>query len=496
MISFPSQLDDKEQILRMLGGFWNDTYQGADLLAETLQARSTLTKQTFERLQEAIDCRSRLDIPVFRKEYWRSLTLKRSVANSFPDLYGENVLYNSGTQYGKRSVPFPFVYPIDAELFDCKLVSNRITSPSVNLVNGLDFVIDKDRSIIIIDQNPFDNELFQKTVSDIDEEVTLWLYKPSIDRQYVYQHFGYVINLWAKSSQEYKNFLNDIYDSMVSGTSVGRTLDAITKTTGVPLAKGNETVEFIGTDNHNLLVLTDKHVYKFVKTANALVSVGDHLKPDQAITDSLMYYEFNRGQVPTDVNGVSLPKDLLPGKYVGELGFGNKPESVVLDYDLEGRAKVSFVIGGHPFDVEDFWNEVHARGVLADKTLADTLDNRTIKVGEPSASNLPSTINPFEFLAQNFLRYGAFLVKIKSSDVMPGSLGLDKLSYVKRLLPPHTTMLLIVEMSSIEGSIVFEEDDPEGGISSFRAANNISSEITTDSFKEVIQARIVRGFSL
>lgn len=496
MISFPSQLDDKEQILRTLGGFWNDTYQGSDLLAEALQARTTLTKQTFERIQEAIDCRSRLDIPVFRKEYWRGFTLKKSVANAFPDLYGENVTYGSGTLYGKRSVPFPFFYPIEAELADCKLISNRITSPSVNLINGLDFVIDRDRSVIIFDQNPFENPLFQKTVTETDEEVTLWLYKPSIDREYVYQHFGYVVDLWARSSQEYKDFTNDIYDSIVSGTSVGRTIDAITKTTGIPLAKGSEVVEFIGNDNHNLLVLTDKNVYKFVKTANPIVSVGDTVSTDQPLTDSLLYYEFNRGVAPSDVRGVSLPKDLLSGKYVGELGFSNKQEAVTLEYDVNGRAKMSFTIGGHPFDVEKFWNDVHERGVQADKTLADTLDNRTIRVGEPSASNLPTTINPFEFLVQNFLRYGAFLIKIKASDIMPNAIGLDKLSYVKKLLPPHTTMLLIVEMSSIEGSIVFEEDDPEGGISSFRAANNISSEIDTDSFKEVIQARVVRGFSL
>lgn len=497
MTQFPSQLDDREQLLRLLGGFWSDTYQGQSLLSEAVLARANLTTQTFDRLQEAIDCRSRLDIPLFRKEYWRYLSFKKSTVTKFPNLYGEDVLYGEGAVYGERSASLPFVYPIDEEFFDCKLISNRLSDGSVNLVSGLDFVVEESLNIIRFKENPFNNEGFQKQLlEDGDEEIILWLYRPKIDRQYVYQHFGYVVNLWAKTSQFYKDLVNNVYDCMVLGTSVGKTLDAISITTGIPLAKGNETVIDISQDRYNKLVVTDKNVYKVSPKAEITVSVGDELYTDQSITNALEYFEFNRAQVPTTIAGVSLFKDLLPGNYISEIGFKNELSDLIVETTLEGKTKVSFEIGGHPFDIEAFWNEVHTRGITSGETLADLLDTRDNKEGEPTESNLPSQINPFGFLVENIFRHGAFLVKVNAEAVDKNAAGIDKLSYVRKLLPPHTTMILIVNMPSIEENVVLEEDTEEESTFSFVGANTLSEDIESDSLQDVITGRVVTGVLL
>ena len=493
MTQFQSQLDDKEQLLRLLGGFWSDTYQGQDFLGEALLARANLTGQTFDRLQEAIDCRSRLDVPLFRKENWRYLSIKKSTVASFPNMYGEAVAYGEGALYGKRSASLPFVYPIDEELFDCKLITNRLSESSVNLVSGLDFIIDENLNVIRLKANPFDNTEFQSQfLDDGDEEVILWMYRPKIDRQYVYQHFGYVIDMWAKTSQEYKDLVNNIYDSLVLGTSVGKTLDAISLATGIPFAKGNETVVDISEDRHNKLVLTDKNVYKLSPRAVVTVSIGDALSVDQSITNALEFFEFNRGIVPESVVGISLFKDLLPGDYLSEIGFKNELTDLIVETTLDGKTKVSFEIGGHPFDVEAFWDDVHNRGLASGKTLANLLDTRVNKEGEPSASNLPKQINPFGFLVQNVLRHGAFIVKVKAEAVDGRAAGIDKLSYAKKLLPPHTTMILIIGMLSIEENVVLEEDE-EDEIFSFTGANTLSDSIEENSLQDVIFGRVVTG---
>lgn len=497
MIVFPSQLDVRERLLRVIGGFWSNTYEGRDLLAEVLHARANLTKQTFERLQEAIDSLSRIDIPVFKKEYWRNLVLKKSEINAFPNLYGEDITYGSGAEYGVRAAGLPFVCPITEDIFDCFVITNRVTKPSVNLVRGLDFIVNKTSNVIRFKENPFNNSKFSKEIlPDGDEELTLWLYNPSIDKQYVHDHFGYLINLWAKSSQAYKDLVNSSFDSIVLGTSSGRTIDAVSAITGLPIAKGNETVQVLEEDRLNLLIITDKNVYKFSKKANPIVAVGDALTEDQSLTDAFEYYEFNTGVTPSGVVGISVPGGLVPGQYVGELGFMNRVESTTVVEDVDGYTQITFPIGGHPFDVEAFWDDVHRRGVASGKTLANYLDARTEKEGQPSAESLPTEINPLKFIVENNLRYGGFLIRIKTEALSPAAVGIDKLSYVRKLLPPNSNMILIIDMPSVSEDVDPHADYNTEEASTFTAANTLSHDIAATDTAEIIVGRVVLGLSL
>lgn len=494
MVPFPAQLDDKEQILRLIGGFWSDTYEGQDLLAEALRARYKLTEQTFERLQEASDCRSRLNVPLFRHETWRYLSISSKDIANFPNLYGENNNYNDSSVYGKRSPTLPFFCPFPEDIADCALITNRLSNSSVTLVRGLDFSIDNAKKIIRFNNNPFnDDRIVKQKTDDGHEEVILWMYKPKIDRQYVFYHFGHVINMWAKSSPEYKAIVNNVYDCLCDGTSIGKTLDAISIATGIPLAKGGETVQYIEDDKLHKLVLTDKNAYKFSKRATVSVSVGDELSQDQPMTGGFTYAELNRGLVPAGVHALSLSPEVLSKRFVNEIGFSNGASDLVVESDLNGKTKVSFELGGHPFDVEEFWNEVHERGLSTGKTLASYLDTRTNKVGEPEASNLPASINPLAFLAENLFRYGAMIVRINAADVLDNAVGVDKLSYVRRLLPPHTHLFLILSLPSIEEDVNLYEDGYVPETDTFTAANTLEDEIDQTDTQETIIGRVVSG---
>jgi len=236
--------------------------------------------------------------------------------------------------------------------------------------------------------------------------------------------------------------------------------------------------------------VTDKNIYKLSLNADVTVAVGDELKEDQSITSAFKYYEFNRGEVPADVSGIGLYKDLLPGGYSGEIGFENKTLPTTVTSDLNGKTIITFPVGGHPFDVEAFWNKVHAAGIASGKTLAETLDSRTIKVGQPTADNLPTEMNPFGFLVDNLFRYGALLVSLKAEAVDPDAVGINKLSYIKKLMPPHSTLLLFVELPSIEENSTIDEDNV---IANLPAANTLENN-NENNTQEIITSRLVRGY--
>jgi hypothetical protein len=494
MADFPTQLDKKATLIGFLGGFWRDTYQGQDLLAEFLHARGQLAKQTFARLQEAIDCRGRFSIPVFKYKNWVPLVLDSTTVKSFPNTYGENTYYGDGSAYGVRSASLPFVYPIDYSISDCLLIANRVTDTSVSLVKGIDFHIDNENHLISFKKNPFLRDDLQKeTASDGTESITLWMFRPSIDDEYIYNHFGYVVKLWGKSSQSYKDLVNHVYDSIVLGTSFGRTVDAICAITGIPVAKGNETVIEVYKDSRSQLVLTDKNAYRVSDLATVTVAPGDELKVDQAICDSLEIFEFNRGEYPESITGLSLNPGLLPGNYLNDLGFLNSDSATEITYDDNGVIDIRFPIGGHPFDVEAFWEEVHSRGVASGTTLANLLDTRTNKEGDPVESNLPSSINPFGFLAANVLRNSAFVVSIKTQAIMPNGVGLDKLGYIQRLIHPHTAMILLITMPFIEEDAII---DYEETISNMEVADTLTEDLQYTSVTDVISNRLVSGYCI
>ena len=80
------------------------------------------------------------------------------------------------------------------------------------------------------------------------------------------------------------------------------------------------------------------------------------------------------------------------------------------------------------------------------------LDTRTAPVGEPTAGDLPTTINPLEFLVTNLLRFNAYVVKIKASGVR-GNIGLNNSRLFRRIVPPWTAMIILVELET-DGDVI------------------------------------------
>jgi hypothetical protein len=267
-----------------------------------------------------------------------------------------------------------------------------------------------------------------------------------------------------QSSEGYKDFINAIFDAFCQGTSVRTQQLALAAAFGVPLAvETTEVVEQIVRDADKLNVITDQHVYQFPLTANAIVSVGQVVKAGDALTDLFQVFELNRGTAlsPAAVSALTVGSGVLAWGFWGDITFENKTTPVIVEPDVDGYTKVSWELGGFPFDVIKFWDDVHAAGVANNQTLAMLLDIRPNPIGQPTAASLPSTINPLQFLADNLLRNNAYIVKVKPGSQLANQLKFVPVEQLRKIQPPQSLMMLIVELGYADNPVIMENPGTE-----------------------------------
>lgn len=464
-----NDLDRADTLLSLLGSYWSTTYSGMDFLQDVLQSKAHLTAQTWLNFMELIASVSRFNVPIFHQENWYSLTLKESELNNFdlliPDYKtGTSYTYDvsSGLDYGKAAaIDGYFSVPLPPSVTSVKTILNRIVSPSAVFTEGIDYWIEKS-GVLTFSENPFNNSSI--TIRDIrensvvvDRECVLWLYHGQWDWETVYEQFGYALNLRMTSSEGYRDIINAVLDAFTGGTKARDIQFAWSAITGVPLVvEQEETVELIEKDSRSLAIVTDKNAYNFSLNSTAIVSVGDKVYVGDEFVDTIQIFEFNRGEVPVDLTGLVMGPGFLSLGFFGDLTFENKDVAITVEENVDGYTKVSWDLGGFPGDSDKFWEDTHTAGVAAAKTLAMYLDIRPNPVGQPSSLNLPSTINPLEFLCANFLRYNTFLVKIKLNQ-----LGADKLPSIpaealRKIIPPQTAMIVLVELVHTDNPVIMD----------------------------------------
>lgn len=471
-----TQMDQPDRLLALLGSFWADTYLGAADVARLVGSRGELAGGTFDRLRDAVDATSRRRCPVFRRERWRHLPVRLSDRGAGAFRLGSGRLFGDGARYADPPAGGLVSYPAPADLAGVDVICNRLADPSAVLVRGLDFEVGAGELRFRAD--PFDDPRFARSPvtaggEEVDRSLDLWLYRPDFDRRYVSDHWGYVVGAEGASSPAYKRAVNALFDMLTFGTAANRLLEAAAAACGLPLGEAGETVEAVADDGAYALVITDRAAHRLPRTLAVTVAPGDVLVAGQTLCDGLELVEFNRGAVPADLEGLSLGRGLLLGAYVGDLGFPNRDVPVAAE-TVGGRLKVSWELGGHPADVEAFWNAVHARGLAAGKTLARYLDRRPDPAGEPGPEHLPPTVNPLAFLAGHLFRYNLFAVRVRADGVTPDGAGLGVLTAAQRLVPPHTCLLLLLDAPAVGHAL---NHQGEGDLDAFDAADPVEHAV-------------------
>lgn len=478
-----SDLDRPSQLLAALGSYWASVYTGRDQAQAFLVGRAQLEQQTYQHVLELVGSMSRFKVPIFQRDNWYFLTLRASDRNnaqlSVARFDEPGLLFNSANTFDAARDLAWHAFTLPENLANAPLIMNRIGEPSVLLTQGVDYILDPATGAIIFRDNPFDNPLIaQRPVfaggEVADQEAGLWVFCGDFDFETIYRQFGYVLGLRLQSSEGYRELVNAVFDSLVLGPTAAQLDQALAVVSGIPLVKETqETVEHLAQDPQGVLIITDQHTYRFDGDAVPVVAVGDVVYAGDPLTDALTVHEFGAGEIP-NIPAIGLGRGILAACYYGELIFENKSLPLEVDENhLSGYTYVRFGLGGFPAEVQAFFDDMHARGIasaaLADDpcyagrrvgTLAMLLDKRVNVTGQPTAADLPSTINPMEFLIQNVLRNNAYLVRIKVAGLGRNQVGLYNVRHVTKLLPPHTALLLLLELpaeSEVIRPVVFNE---------------------------------------
>lgn len=154
-------------------------------------------------------------------------------------------------------------------------------------------------------------------------------------------------------------------------------------------------------------------------------------------------------RVIPDIPGLALDQKYITGAYYSSLFFAN--EEVPLEYvgpDAEGFIQVKFDVSGFPADVEQFWADVHARGVAQCRTLANYLDLREQPIDQPLPGDLPTTINPLLFLLRHIMQHNLIVAKVKRAAEGVSALDPAILNVLRFTLPPHIAYIIFTEVSA------------------------------------------------
>lgn len=467
-------IDRPEKTSELLGSFWNRVFAAEEQIAAYAAARNRLERQKAQDLQEALDLLGRQSAPVLHREHWYLLRLKESERDT-GDVgllaYGDSYA-SKAVVYGEQSDGYQYrygvvrdgdytVFPLPSALREAPFILNRVTDTETVWTAGLDYYLDLARGRIVFRQDPFaagNFPLREVFAGDevVDREVDLWIYQAGLDESYLYRHFGYILGIPGPSTENYREFLNAIFDAIVQGSASGQLARALAAMTDTPLVRNeSETVEAIAQDERHLLVITDREVYRFPKEATPVVSVGQTVQQDDPLVDTLEFLEFNRGEMPSDLAAIEIPRDMLVGDYYGGISFPNDEKDLIVSTDGV-FTRVEFELGGFPGDVAEFWDQFHARGVANPPTLAQLLDRRENPPDEPGAASLPETINPLQFLIENVLRHHAFAVRLKPRQFGSQALGLGYARFLRDIIPPHTWMLILLELVAPTDEIMME----------------------------------------
>jgi hypothetical protein len=474
-------------LLAALGTFWAEIYEGREQVESFVAGKSLVEKQTDNDFVELLSTLGRNTTPIYHRDLWYKLVLKKSELGITPaniTKYDGDANYDGTRSYDTYVPRTWYFFPIEDSIKAIGVIVNRFTDPSLIWTNTNEYILEPGG--IAFATNPFDDPrvakrpIFKDGVV-VDYEAVLWIFNCTQDFDLLYRQYGYVIGMRLASSLGYRSLLNSFFDALIGGMTELQHRLALSAMTGIPLVKeSTEVVEDLVATPAEMLVITDQHVYKFNPQTIPTVSIGQTVYRGDTLTTALQFWNFNRGVLPAEIKSLALGKGQLYSCFYSDLVFLNKDVPLVVDATHpSGYTKVSFQLGGLPQDVERFFDELHDRGVAAAQadvdacdpgdiyytlddsscndsvrvpkrrgTLAHLLDRRADRVGEPTAQNLPATINPLDFLVQYVFRGNGCAVKIQTSRIGNDAVGLFNVKLFQKLVPPQMALFLILEMTA------------------------------------------------
>lgn len=331
IVELPDGFAEKlgDTLYSWLGSIWRSLNKG-DLMVRGLQkSRGISLAQMYLDIIEAARLQDRNGAPVFHRELWHPIVIRRSARNTAQ----ENMLsigmdaeigpqpsgsdYGDGTilKMGKLAEYEKYVtYPIEVGVAGmASSIVDNIINPEVSLKHDVDFVFRNNTIIFPKDKDPLSMDSpFEKydipgstdDPEDMDTECVLWASDVLIDKNYISEHLSYVLGANAPSSDIVKRIINAAWSSVTSGLTPELVKTLMAAMLNIPVIQHErETVLNINIEKDGngtplyRLVTTDKGEYRVSLKANLRkdVSMGAVLNRGDLLDESLRVYPFLNG---------------------------------------------------------------------------------------------------------------------------------------------------------------------------------------------------------
>lgn len=453
--------DNVNNLQALLGAFWGGVFKDQEKLRNLLAAVGHSYYEVYLQMCEMHDSLGKDSVPIHSNRNWLGITFSQTAQLSSDALkikYGDTgLVYGGGEVYGSFNETYKYAYPLPTGTETFSHLYNLIQDPTMMLARDIDYKVDTVNNIILFRYNMLTdsrvavNVVLDETGVETDKTFTLWARNYEWDQQHIWNHFGFVLNIWMKSSTFYRDFISALWDCLVQGPSRSAVAFVLAALTGVPCVKDEEeVVETVLKETDSVMIITDKNVYEFASGSTPVVASGDSVRQGEALVDSVRVYEPTATTDWSAFKGLAFGPRFLGMPLEGPITFENKVTPVTyIGKDINGRVLVTFEVEGWDKDVISFWEHVHKNGLAGGKTLANYLDVRVNKIGEPIPTDIPSTINPFTLVMDNIFRNNLYLIFMRPADFAPGAPGISSMGHVLDYLPQQTTFIIYIETTPI-----------------------------------------------
>lgn len=468
MPEFPDgRFDNLEVLAGTLAEYWTAVYGQRDLVLDLLRGAAFLERQVDQAADELWASVDRHACPLYRTELVHPIVLAEADGEDDGILeYGDGAVHGADPDTAATyyyGIPYDNArrFPVATDLRDLTLLSNSPSAGTQVLTAGVDFVLDATEGVLRFTADPFkDPRLTPETLPDGTRVVRLYGVRAGLESRYMSRLYGAIVGSGsAESSPNYTRLVNAVLDGVATGTSAEHLYAAVEAITGVPLAGGSETVEAVTADARGVLVVTDAAVYRYAAGCVAVVAVGDAVRRGDPLVDAVRVYPPSRG-IPGALTRLTLGPGFLGRSSGGTLTFEDTAAPLTVTTGVSGYTRLSFPVGGFEADAEAFFDAMHANGVAAGETLANLLDVREAPSGQPTAYNLPATLNPLETLFAHVLGASTTVVVVRGGCAGSDARVAD--AYVlRRLVGPHGLVLFVVLAGGLEDEAEMAGDGDE-----------------------------------
>ena len=468
-----------------LGSLWRSVHKGDSMVRGLQKSRGIRLAQLYLDLLEAAKLQDRNGAPVFHRELWHPIVIRRSERNRAQEnmldmgdgaVMGpqeQGSVYGEGTvlQMGRLANYKDFVtYPIGSNIAAMPaVIVDNIINPTIMMKYNEDGTGDfefRNSSIIfrkeadpLAEDSPFQKydlpDMVHSNPDDLDSpevadmETVLWASDVLIDKNYIAEHLSYPLGANAPSSDVVKRILNAAWDSVASGLTPELLRTLMAAMLNIPVIQNEvETVISIEVSDEAQVVRTDKGVYRVSPKAMLIKGIhsGTVLHRGDLLDQSLRIYPLlNVSHVKSDFS-VPMEQD-IPSIVLSSNILGVKTEYGI--YAMWGKETVKrsrtspgsdanphlyFDVGGTESDRNVFWEGVWKRSEDAGMNMADILGVEG------------SIVSPAEFFLKNFVGANTIFAVIDRGQLDDASLLRDPMFFgMLTSVVPSAMRLFLVE---------------------------------------------------